>query len=507
MLAIKPTPYRVNFRYIGGDAILAGGLRVTSTDGFAPQVGDSFEIMTAGEGISGGFSRRSGLVVGDVSLYPVFGDTTVTLTAVSGVPTISGTASVLPAEVVGDAVRNVVVSGTGFGPDVAVRLACVACQGATDDVPGLVRSISSSELDVAFDLRDGSRLGTYELIVSDPRGGEARMPFGISPGPPVLRVAVVEPVAFEEGNRSGSILISSSRPLLQPLTVSFSLGGSATQYVDYLTNLIGESFVLEADRDSFYVTVFPLTDSEAEAVESVSLQLQYTGPIDGSSFASVQIEDGPPSEQFSVFSANPASGGNLGAVTVNVYGQGFDEGASVQLAGAGDPIDALEASVNQAGTILTATFLLSNAEIGTRDIVVSSGGDQATLPDAFEIEPAIYPDVFVQVLAPPRVPRTRERTYTVLLRNRGNVDVRGHAALAGLPPDVDWRIDDDLVEFAPGDNRTWSDFAPAVEEEGVNIITLPEITLSAGETRRINVYTAVGTPQTLTLIGAWKNNR
>ncbi len=512
VLTVAQTAYRVGFRYLGGDALLGGTLDVQLLDDFTPQAEDSFTVLIAPEGIAGGFAARTGLVRGDLALYPTLGDTTVTLTAVQGVPTITGAIAAEPARVVGDALRTVQVTGTGFGPDVHVRLVCTDCQGAEGDVPGLVGTITPTAMTVAFDLREGTRLGLYDLVVTDPRGGEARTPMTVEPAPLQATVSTLRSLASEADGEPGLILIRLNHPTFQPIALSYTLGGTATPFADYSLDVLGGTLLLPAGTDSFVVAVFPVSDDVAEDEESITFAVSGEALASSVGTAVVRIEDGPPTHAFAVYASRPRVAGTLGTMSVTIGGQGFTEDATVRLSvNGGDGLAPLGSRVEAGGTRLRAVFDVSGVPPGVRDLVIVNGdGATATLPGALTLETPVFPEVFVQVTAPPRVPRTRERTYTVIVHNRGNVDVTGSPAIAGLPLDAEWSVDPSLYRPPAGQALTWHDLKalyPAEEGDETQVIMLPRLILGPGEIRRIDVHASIPTPQTLRLIGAWVYDR
>ncbi len=512
VLAVEETSYRVGFRFIGGDAVLGGGLEARLIDGYAPQPGSTFDILIAPQGIAGGFASRTGLIQGDISLYPTIGDTTITLTAVSGVPTITGSISAQPASVVGDQLRSVIVRGSGFGPDVEVRLQCTACQGVEDDVTGLVGTITPTEIGVVFDLRDGRRLGTYDLVVTDTRGGEARTTMTVEPSPLQASVTALQDLTSEADGEPGLILIRLNRPSLTPIALSYTLGGTATLFADYSLDILGGTLSIPAGIDSTVVAVFPVSDDIVENEESVTFSVSSQALASSSGTAFIRIADGPATNAFAVYASKPRLAGNIGTVTVTIGGQGFTEDATVRLAqGGGAGLTPIGSVVDANGTRLRAVFDVNGQATGVRDLVIENGdGASKTLVGAITLEPAVFPEVFVQVTAPPRVPRTRERTYTVIVHNRGNVDVTGSPAISGLPFDAEWTVDPTLYVPPSGRDLTWKDLKalyPPEEEDETQVIMLPRLLLGPGEIRRIDLRASISTPQTLSLIGAWVYDR
>jgi hypothetical protein len=327
-------------------------------------------------------------------------------------------------------------------------------------------------------------------------------------GPPIITVRAIVNEATVADEQPGLLVVRSSRPLRTPLTLPFSLSGTAREYVDYVTDVVGRALEMQPGQDSLTVSVFPLGGS-APGSRAMNFAVQYNQPpTDGVSApltASVAILGGPPPTDFRVFSANPRSGGNVGVVTLTIVGRGFTSQSTVQLTGGSEgTIEASAVRVDDTGNMLEAKFSLAGRPVGLRNILIEDGsGGQEILTGAFTVEPGIFPDVHVEVMAPPRVPRTRERTYTILLRNRGNVDVLGSPELAGLPVGTNWHIDESRIELTGRPGIRWRDIAPVRMQGDVQVIRLPPILLGPGQTYTVDVHAAIDTPQTIRLVAAW----
>ena len=487
---------------VSGEAAASGRLTAEVLPGYTPTDGEVLTVLTA-TSVTGGFTFE-GLVdpVADVSLYPDVTETAVTLTAFNGIPTVSGPLAVTPAEAVNNQTVEFVVTGTGFAPDLSIVLECDDCfEPEAGTVPGRVRRIRPNEIVVLFELAP-EIAGSYDVVVTDPRGGEARTGITIADAPPTLSLTTLDGQASETGRDPGVFVIASDRPLREPLEVSVQLSGSAVHFVDYMTDVIRNTVRIPAGVDSVAVGIYPLNDDLDESTETVTMRLLYDGET-GPTLASLGITDGPPQDAFEVYVATPDHAANLGLFSLTVGGQGFTSGSSVRLGGNGG-LDPVRTEVNEAGTILTAQFQLADQPFGPRDVIVESGtGESRTLPGALTVEGPTFPEVSVRVLAPSRVPRTRMRTYTLLLHNRGNVDVIGYPALSGLPPGTEWETDFVAESLTGGPTLPWHELtAPHEHEDGV-VISLPVMLLPAGSTREVEIRAAVGTPQTLTLVGGW----
>ena len=488
-----------------GEAVLNGTLTVALGAGFVPAAGAAFEVVRA-VAIAGGLQDLTSLTVesAGVTLYPSVVGGAYVLTAAAGIPTVSGSLAAAPPEATNGRITTVALAGTGFAPDLAVALECRGCgtPGTFGTIPGRFVGMTATAFEATFDLTPVGISGPYEIVVRDPRGGIVRTAFRVNEGPPVISIAVLDGQASEAGRRPGLFVVRSTRPVREPVAVPFTLSGTARLFTDYMTDVLGRTFTLAAGRDSLVVAIFPLNDALTEAAETVTVQITPPGPT-GVRTATLSIADGPPETAFAVYTTSPRAGGNVGTTTLTVGGQGFTSASTVSLTGGGGPLVAPSVTVNAAGTFLVATFDLTGQTLGPRTVVVRSGaGEDVAFPRAFTVEAAIYPEVFVQVLAPARVPRTRERTYTVVLTNRGNVGVVGYPSLYGFPEGTAWNTD---VDARPrgGAAIPWHEFTPAFVTEGRLVITLPPISLGAGETREVKIRAAITTPQTFSLIADW----
>jgi hypothetical protein len=222
---------------VTGQATLGGALDLRLLDGYRPADGTEFTVLTATAGLAGGFRQRLGVVdtTAGVALYPRFEANAITLTA-GPIPTLSPALAVSPATLIGDALRTLTLAGEGFAPDVEVWLACVECEdpGAFGEVPGLVASVTPMEVSVAFDLSGGRAIGAYEVVVTDPRGGEARAPVTIVEGALVVSVRAVRDRASEQDAEVGAFLVRANRPVLRRVLVPFELGGTARPFQDFV---------------------------------------------------------------------------------------------------------------------------------------------------------------------------------------------------------------------------------------------------------------------------------
>lgn len=500
----------------GGQAVLGGKLSLRHDESFTPQPGTEFEIIRTDRGISGVFIDMSTLVdeINQRTYYPQVHDNSLFLTTAEGVQVLDSDISVSPGEVPAAGIRSVTITGTGFSPDMTATLSCVNCESGDENeespIPGGFSSVTPEKAETWFDLTSVNQFGEYELLLKDPRGGEATATLFVTDGGVALSVQVLKQPTGG-GRDPGLFLITSNRPVNERISIPYTLSGSAQIYQHYTTDLLGGTIRIEAGTDSVVVAIFPLNTGD-QLTRTVSLQLNYTQPPisevpdQGPLFATMQIRSADTSGEFRVLNKTPNRGGNVGLTTMTLTGQGFTNNSSVTLSGGGPTAVAHNITVNETGTKMTGTFDLVDQPIGMYDVVVNSGaGKEVTLSSAFQVETGLFPEVHVQVFAPVRVPRIRLRTYTIILENRGNVDVYGYPALAGLPINSDWQIDPAQFDMGSSGSVSWNDIAPVFidPEREEMTITFPYLSLSPNQTRRIDVTTSIPTSQVIELVAAW----
>jgi hypothetical protein len=125
-----------------------------------------------------------------------------------------------------------------------------------------------------------------------------------------------------------------------------------------------------------------------------------------------------------VQAAQPASGGNAGAVTVTLRGHNLRNGATARLARAGQPdIPGTGVIVAPDGLSLTAAFDLAGAATGSWDVVVVNPDAQtAALPNGFTIEAIAAPQLRVDVVGPALIRGNHRTAFDLVLQNPGNTD-------------------------------------------------------------------------------------
>ncbi|WP_210487144.1 T9SS type A sorting domain-containing protein [Rufibacter aurantiacus] len=202
------------------------------------------------------------------------------------------------------------------------------------------------------------------------------------------------------------------------------------------TIVAAEYFFDNANPEPGKGTPLPI---EPGIVLETEKQVNTTGLALGKHRLQVRLRDsrgtwGPPEiKEFTVANprldaVTPASGGNVGMVTVNIVGASFDKGTSVRLTGNGRPDivvpDSMMGILN--GEQIRATLDLKSKTEGTYNVVITlSNGTVLTLPNGFRVEKGIEAAPWAEVLGFDRIRRGQWQTYTINYGNRGNVDAIG----------------------------------------------------------------------------------
>jgi hypothetical protein len=149
---------------------------------------------------------------------------------------------------------------------------------------------------------------------------------------PTVSVTASGPVAKESGLTAGAFTLTRAGDTSGPLTVAFTVGGSAAAGADF--DPLSASVVIEAGQASKILPVTPLADTLAEGPETVALSLAASVAyvLGTPASATVAIDDLPIDgwrfAHFGVNANNPAMAGDLvdwegdGATTLLEYATG-----------------------------------------------------------------------------------------------------------------------------------------------------------------------------------------
>ncbi|WP_210463878.1 T9SS type A sorting domain-containing protein [Rufibacter roseolus] len=124
----------------------------------------------------------------------------------------------------------------------------------------------------------------------------------------------------------------------------------------------------------------------------------------------------------------PASGGNLGDVTMNILGASFDPGTKVRLKRTGQPDIAVPDSMVTTfnGDQVQAVLNLRGKATGDYDVELTLGnGTVLTKPKGFTVIEGVAAHPWAEILGFDRIRIGQWQTYTLSYGNKGNVDAHG----------------------------------------------------------------------------------
>jgi lysophospholipase L1-like esterase len=135
---------------------------------------------------------------------------------------------------------------------------------------------------------------------------------------PTVSVSASDITASEPGTDTGAFVITRTGSVAAPLTVFWSLSGTATHGVDYKS--LGSQVTIPAGADRVTLVVTAVNDLAAEKPETVTLTLySQTSYSIGSSSATITISDDEPTVTISTTDNAAAEPGvNTGAFTVTL---------------------------------------------------------------------------------------------------------------------------------------------------------------------------------------------
>ena len=241
------------------------------------------------------------------------------------------------------------------------------------------------------------------FALGNPRGATISITDDDTPAvaPPQISLVATDPSASEAGPDTGSFTLTRTGDVSQPLTVSVSVGGTATLGTDYTLipapdgGWYSYSITFPAGSSTAALVVSPIDDSLAEPSETAWVALLYgTGyTVGAASTATVTIADNdPPPPTVSVSATDPTAaepgtdtgtftftraGGNLSAPLTARYSVGGS-------ATPGSDYTALSGTVTFAAGSSTATALVAPIDDalaeGDETVVLWLGTDPAYLP-------------------------------------------------------------------------------------------------------------------------------
>ncbi|MBI4622269.1 MAG: DUF1800 family protein [Verrucomicrobia bacterium] len=364
--------------------------------------------IAAGAGTRRLLVRAAGPALAPFQLPGTLADPTVTLTNATGTATFAS--------------NNDWGTPSGTGAASATTLSAAFTQaGAFAFAPG------SRDAALLVDLAPGN----YTIQVTGVGGATGLAiveVYDLTPaGPPTVTIAATKAASDETGNNSGEFTLTRTGDTLSALTVNYSVGGSATNGIDYPA-LLG-TVTIPAGASSVKIALQALADTTVEPTETVTLTLgagsNYVPGPDNA--GTVSIADTPGS--LYVATLRPASGatgstasglatmvlsGSDSIATVNVSFSNLSSGeAGAHLflgnsTSAGDYVLNLPlGQVTGAQWIIQPTATYTSAQIidALRNGLIYVGIDSANHP-AGELRGAFLSAVGSQAFTPPATPPT-----------------------------------------------------------------------------------------------------
>jgi Concanavalin A-like lectin/glucanases superfamily len=144
----------------------------------------------------------------------------------------------------------------------------------------------------------------------------------------------------------------------------------------------------------------------------------------------------------------PDHGGDTGTVTARIFGNGFQEGATVKLLRDGQPdIVGRSVRVDDSSTIVT-TFDLVGVERGSWDVVVTNpDGVAFTVPGGFTVEAGLVPGLWVDVLGLNAIRRGRQQTFYIISGNNSNTDAYDNLLEIRIPSEIHYDMPISRFDF------------------------------------------------------------
>jgi Leucine-rich repeat (LRR) protein len=119
----------------------------------------------------------------------------------------------------------------------------------------------------------------------------------------------------------------------------------------------------------------------------------------------------------------PKQGGNIGAITLEIFGYNLLPNTTIVLKKNGSPDIVGDTSILINSNRLSTTLDLRGKALGKYDVVVTIPGIPAfTITNGFEVVNGIAPEMWVNIAGRTTIRTGRENTYTVTYGNKGNVD-------------------------------------------------------------------------------------
>jgi uncharacterized delta-60 repeat protein len=165
--------------------------------------------------------------------------------------------------------------------------------GSTNEIITITNVVNFPGYELIIENGSYSWYQTYPFYVAAPAEATVNIRDNEPPAPPAVSFGVSQfvstGIAFESGNGSTAVYVSRTGDLSQPVTVYYSLSGTATNGADY--NRLPGRVTIPAEREFAVIPIVPINDSLVEGAETVVLNILPDPGYTGAGSASVTIID------------------------------------------------------------------------------------------------------------------------------------------------------------------------------------------------------------------------
>jgi len=171
----------------------------------------------------------------------------------------------------------------------------------------------------------------------------------------------------------------------------------------------------------------------------------------------------------------PNRGGDIGSVSVVIYGNSFAQGATAKLVMGGTVIPGDPTQITELGTAATTTFDLQGKPRGVYDVVITNpSGSSASLQAGFTVEEGRAPQVWVDIIGRDVIRVGLEQTFTIIYGNRGNVDAEGVPLWIAVPKTASLKVGFDITPppMPTENNIDWAQVPDTIQTDQEIILPL-----------------------------------
>jgi uncharacterized protein DUF4214 len=266
-----------------------------------------------------------------------------------------------------------------------------------------------------------------------------------------LSITATTPTALTSGTGGPGVFTikrEGTPPSMPPISVGFTVSGTAVRDVDYTFDFTGNNVVLPSGQSSVNINVRPLRAQTSDKTVIITLQpdslKNYIVSQNYRSGATVTIKNDIVVNVLSLLRVTPNAGGDQGVIQATVYGQNIQQGATVKLSRSGQAdIIGENPFIETNGSAISARFNLMGKAQGAWDVFVTNPDNtNAQLANAFTIQPTKAPHIWVDISGRDAIRASHTATtYTITYGNSGNVDAYVVPfVLMGVPLNAEFKL-------------------------------------------------------------------